>query len=265
MKKIYLILFVLLTACTTQQTITTNTPQSKLIVDGKLYTSAFQQQGAEYKALCLQAYNIARWRLDEAFQQPSSKPRAIISDIDETILDNSPYAVKRALDNKSYDQLSWSDWTGRGIGDTLAGSLSFFKYAASKNVEVYYISNRLEEERAGTLKNLQRYGFPFADNDHLLLRETTSSKEIRRQKVAADYEIVLLLGDNLADFSQLFDKKSTAERNNAAIQSTSDFGKKFIVLPNPNYGDWEGAMYDYQYGKTPAQKDSAIKANLQGY
>ena len=199
-------------------------------------------------------------------QQQTSKPRAIITDIDETVLDNSPYAVKRAMEGKMYDQVSWSDWTSKSLCDTLAGSFSFFNYAASKGVEVYYISNRLEEERIGTLNNLKKYDFPNADNDHLLLKEKSSSKEERRQKIAATHEIVLLLGDNLPDFSSSYDnKKSTAERTAITLQNAAVFGKKYIVLPNSNYGDWEGAIYNYQYGFTPVQKDSAMRSNLKGY
>lgn len=269
MRKIYLIVFVMLTAaCTTSKKSTTMTtpPPANLVIDGKLYTSVFQQCAAEYKALCLQAYNIAQLRIDEALKQPSVKPRAIITDIDETVLDNSPYAVNRAIVGKSYDQTSWSDWTEHALCDTLAGSFSFFKYVSSKNIEVYYISNRLEVERVGTLKNLQRYGFPNADNEHLFLKEKISSKEERRQKVAATHDIVLLLGDNLADFSAMFDnKKSMEDRTINTMKNAAEFGRKFIVLPNSNYGDWEGAIYDYNYGFTPAQKDSAVKSNLKGY
>ena len=268
MKKIYLMLFVVLTtACSTQhKSVTTTVPQSNLIVDGKLYTSAFQQSAAEYKALCLQAYNIARLRLDEALKQTSVKRKAIITDIDETVLDNSRYAVKRALEGKTYDQASWSDWTARGIADTMPGALSFFQYVASQGIEIFYITNRLEEEREGTLKNLQLYGFPVADHDHLLMKVDASSKESRRQKIAENHDIVLLLGDNLADFSSLFDdKKPLMERNNIVLQTAAEYGKRFIVLPNSNYGDWEGALYKYQSGMTPAQKDSALKSNLKGY
>ena len=124
----------------------------------------------------------------------------------------------------------------------------------------------MEEERVGTLNNLKRYGFPNADNEHLLLKAKSSSKEERREKVAATHEIVLLLGDNLPDFSALYDnKKSTKERASITVENAALFGKKFIVLPNPNYGDWEGALYNYTSGFTPAQKDSAIKGNLKGY
>ncbi|HEY6503638.1 MAG TPA: 5'-nucleotidase, lipoprotein e(P4) family, partial [Chitinophagaceae bacterium] len=225
----------------------------------------FQQRAAEYKALCIQAYNIAHLRLEEALKIPSAKPKAIITDIDETFLDNSPYAVHRALQGKDYDSPSWQEWTDKGIADTLTGALAFFNYAAVNNVEVFYITNRKEAERKGTLQNLQHYRFPFADEKHLILRKDVSSKEQRRQQVAAGYEIVLLLGDNLADFSVLFDTKTTEQRTANVQQLAAEFGKKFIVLPNANYGGWEDAVYGNNYNLKPAQKDSAIKSNLKGY
>jgi predicted secreted acid phosphatase len=52
---------------------------------------------------------------------------------------------------------------------------------------------------------------PITDNAHLFLRQTTSSKEERRQNIAATNSIVMLLGDNLGDFSYLFDKITTVE------------------------------------------------------
>ncbi len=237
------------------------------IADGKLWASLFQQRAAEYKALCLQAYNIARLRIDQDLQQPSSKPLAIVTDIDETILDNSPYAVHQALQNRDYEDETWMQWTARAEADTLAGALSFFRYAASQKVEVFYITNRDERERAATLKNLQHYGFPFADDAHLVLKQThaSSSKETRRQTVAQTHNIVMLLGDNLGDFSMLFDKKSLQEREQNTLLSAADFGKKFIVLPNPTYGDWEGALYKYNHTYTAAQKDSIIKPMLKKF
>lgn len=240
--------------------------ESSLVPDGKLWSSLFQQKAAEYKALCLQAYNIARLRLDEALKNPSGRPKAVVTDIDETFLDNSPYAVHQALKGKDYDALSWQEWTDKGMADTLNGALSFFSYAASRNVEVFYITNRKEAERKGTLQNLQRYHFPFADEKHLVLRKDAASKEQRRQEVAANYDIILLLGDNLADFSPLFDGKQTTEQRAGTVQQyAAEFGKKFIVLPNANYGGWEEAVYGNNYSLKPAQKDSAIKSNLKEY
>ncbi|NIF06970.1 5'-nucleotidase, lipoprotein e(P4) family [Chryseobacterium sp. Tr-659] len=243
---------------------TPNTPYENLGRDGKIYAAFYQQRAAEYEALCLQAYNIAKLRLDEALAHQSDKPLAIISDIDETFLDNSYYAVERAKMGKNYDQKTWEEWTAKGIAKPLTGSQEFYQYAAHKGVQLFYVTNRVEQEREGTLKNLRKYNFPLQNENNLILRSKESSKENRRRDIAKNYNIVLLLGDNLADFSAIFDKKSEAERSAAVKSSAEDFGKKFIIIPNVGYGDWESSFYNYKYDYTDQQKDSlmynAVKA-----
>jgi Predicted secreted acid phosphatase len=49
------------------------------------------QTSAEVKALYVQGYNVARDNLATKLATQSEKPKAIILDIDETVLDNSPY------------------------------------------------------------------------------------------------------------------------------------------------------------------------------
>ena len=235
-----------------------------LPIEGKLFTSLYQQRAAEYKALCLQAYNIASLRLNN-YQSLSSLPKAIVTDIDETVLDNSPYAVHRALEGKEYDSQSWYAWTLKAEADTVPGAPAFLKYASSKGVEIFYITNREERERDCTLRNLRKYGMPNADSAHLLLKSTTSGKEPRRQAVAASHEIVMLLGDNLADFSSMFDKKTEEERTANVNANASLFGNKFIIIPNPDYGDWEGALLKYNYKLSTGQKDSIFRTVLKGY
>lgn len=255
-------------ACNTPRkaTVSPSAAPGQLVIDGKLWSSIFQQRAAEYKALCIQAFNIARLRVDEALsRQSQGKKPAIITDIDETFLDNSPNSVHQALLGKDYEQAAWTEWTSKGIADTLCGALGFFSYAASKNIEIFYITNRDQSDKAGTLANLQRFRFPYADNEHLVVRGASSSKEERRQQVAATYDIILLLGDNLADFSALFDKKTEAERDLNVQQSADLFGKRFIVLPNFNYGGWEDAIYENRRDWTPAQKDSLLRSKLKSY
>lgn len=241
-----------------------NTPYQNLGHNGKIYAAFYQQRAAEYEALCLQAYNIAKLRLDEALAQKSDKPLAIVSDIDETFLDNSYYAVERSKMGKDYDQKTWEEWTAKGIAKPLTGSQDFYQYAASKGIQVFYVTNRIEQERTGTLKNLKKYNYPLQSDANLILRSKESSKENRRKEIAKNYNIVLLLGDNLADFSDLFDKKSEQDRSAAVKSSAKDFGKKFIIIPNVGYGDWESSFYQYKYDYTSQQKDSmmynAVKA-----
>lgn len=228
---------------------------------GKAWASLYQQRAAEYKALCFQAYNIAKLRLDAALKLKSKKPLAVVTDIDETLLDNSPYDAARAVNNQEFDLKTWKQWTAKGIADTVPGAPSFFKYAASKGVTVFYVTNRDEDERAGTTQNLKLYGLPYADEKHIILRQTVSSKEPRRQEILKKYNIVLLCGDNLPDFDTQYDNKPLQDaRNNTTEMLKKRFGNKYIVLPNPAYGDFEGAFFNFNNKLTPAQKDSVIRA-----
>ena len=252
-----------LTACQTPKVATDQqqkqTAYQSLQVDGKIYAAFYQQRAAEYQALSRQAYNIAKERLDEAIAKKGNKPLAIVTDIDETFLDNSYYAVEMAKQGKTWTQDSWANWTSKGVATPLAGTLDFFKYAASKGVQIFYITNRYEVERPGTLANLEKYNYPIQSPQNLILRSKESSKEARRQNVAKDYEIVMLLGDSLTDFSSLFDNhKSEKERAQAVETLKAEFGKKFIVLPNVGYGDWESAVFDYKYDLTQEQRDSIL-------
>ncbi|HEY9535133.1 MAG TPA: 5'-nucleotidase, lipoprotein e(P4) family [Mucilaginibacter sp.] len=227
---------------------------------GKVWSLLYQQRAAEYKALCFQAYNIARLRLDEALRHKGKKPLAVITDIDETLLDNSPLDAARAINNQEFDLKAWKQWTAKGIADTVPGAPSFFKYAASKGVAVFYITNRDEDEREGTTKNLKRYHLPYADAGHILLKQSTSSKEVRRQQVLSKYNVVLLCGDNLPDFDVLYDNKPSEENRTAITEKLKkQFGNRYIVIPNPSYGDFENAIFKYNYKLSNTQKDSVIR------
>ncbi|HEK19408.1 5'-nucleotidase, lipoprotein e(P4) family [Mucilaginibacter sp.] len=252
----------LLAACSAPK----QTQQSVSLANGgKVWASLWQQRAAEYKALCFQAYNLAKLRLDEALAKPSAdaKPMAVVTDIDETLLDNSPYDAMRALNNQEYTLDTWKAWTAKAEADTVPGAPAFFKYAASKGVQVYYITNRDESEREGTTRNLQKYGLPFTDAAHIILKNGPSSKESRRQQVLAKCNIVLLCGDNLPDFDKAYDNKAPeADRMAATERLKKEFGSRYIVIPNPSYGDFEGALFKYNYKLSGAQKDSVIKANI---
>ncbi|WPU99777.1 5'-nucleotidase, lipoprotein e(P4) family [Mucilaginibacter sp. cycad4] len=258
----YLLLGLLLfSACSSVKK--TANPNTSITNDGKIWASLWQQRAAEYKALCFQAYNIAKLRVDEAMKNPGDKPLAIVTDIDETVLDNSPYDARRALQNLDYSDATWKQWTDKAVADTVPGAPAFFKYAASKGITIFYITNRNENERASTLKNLQLYGLPNADDEHLQLKTTSSSKEARRLNVLKTHNILLLCGDNLPDFDLLYDNHPAEENRTATTQRLQkEFGSRYIVIPNPSYGDFEGALFRINYKLSPAQKDSVIRAKI---
>jgi len=91
MKKFPLFIFLLSASCIAPRVSITNTNSTNnLVIDGKFFATAYQQRAAEYKALCYQAFNIAHSRIEEFNRQRSSKPKAIMTDIDETFLRYTP-------------------------------------------------------------------------------------------------------------------------------------------------------------------------------
>ncbi|MDZ7775815.1 MAG: 5'-nucleotidase, lipoprotein e(P4) family [Bacteroidales bacterium] len=239
-----------------------DTPQKNLEA---LQATVFHQTAAEMRALSYQAYNIARYRLDQSLRQAGlTKKQAIITDIDETVLDNSPHQARLIQEGASYPDY-WAEWCMKAEAEPMPGALDFFNYASKKGVEVFYVSNRHDSLRAPTLKNLKKLGFPDADEDHLLLKTTTSGKTERRNAISENYYVVLLLGDNLNDFSDVFEQGSVAERFAAADKMSEMFGKRFIVFPNAMYGEWEGAALNYKWGAPAEQKTNMKLQQLTGF
>ena len=228
----------------------------------------WQQHAAEYKALVHQSFNIAKVQLDRHLKNlpRTDKPLAIITDIDETVLDNTPYNAKMTLLGKDFDKQSWLDWGLQKSAKPLPGAVSFFNYIAAQGVEVFYISNRYIEQIQETLENLHALGFPYADAAHILLKDSISGKEPRRNKVENTHEILLLLGDNLSDFSKVFDDRVQGKAQQNVEEHRALFGQRFIVFPNPIYGHWETKeIYNGKYDWTPAQKDSIRISKLISY
>ncbi|MFD2914598.1 5'-nucleotidase, lipoprotein e(P4) family [Psychroserpens luteus] len=228
----------------------------------------WQQQAAEYRALSYQAFNLAQMQLNTILDRKTDykKPIAIVTDIDETVLDNSPYSGKQIELDEAYSTLRWTEWVEEKKANAIPGALDFFNYAKSKGVDVFYISNRSTNQKKETIENLQSIGFPFADQTHVLLKDTTSEKNLRRLRVQKDYDIVLLIGDNLSDFSEIFENRSSIQRNRSVDSLKAFFGKKFIVLPNPIYGDWETkGVLEGEYNWTNFQKDSIRHQKIKSY
>ncbi|RMG63645.1 MAG: 5'-nucleotidase, lipoprotein e(P4) family [Calditrichaeota bacterium] len=229
-------------------------PQNEHLVMAVLYL----QHAAEARALRYQAYALARTRLDEALSHHKSpKKLAVVVDIDETVLDNSPYEGKLIKANASYPEF-WKEWCQLAQAKAIPGAVEFLNYAVSRGVDVFYVSNRRLELLEPTMENLRREGFPQVEVGHIYLRTDESSKENRRLAIQKTHEIALLIGDNLADFAAVFEGQSTQLRNQTVDRLKKEFGTRFIVLPNPMYGDWEGALYNYQW-RLPADQKALLR------
>ena len=232
----------------------------------KEYPVLWQQDAAEYRALCYQAFNIATLRINEIPKKIYKKNKlAIITDLDETILDNSYSEAQQIKDGKTYSAQSWKSWTDKSAATAVPGAVEFLQAASAKGITIFYVSNRSTEEVASTLVNLKKLNLPDARTENMLFLSTTSSKEERRQMIMKDYKVIMLLGDNLNDFAMVFEKKPSDIRFAETDKVKEEWGKKFIVLPNATYGEWESAIYNYERTLTPEQREEKRRAKLKGH
>lgn len=143
----------------------TNAQQTQLApsADNDYQTGAvlwFQKSG-EYRALAFQAFELARLRLDQQLKfcrksRKSKLPCAIITDIDETILDNSPNQAFLILNKRNFNNADWQNWTNLESAQAIPGALEFFQYAAKAGIKPFYVTNRGATEKAATVNNLKK-------------------------------------------------------------------------------------------------------------
>lgn len=225
----------------------------------------WMQTAAEYKGLCYQAFNLARMLVDKKLAEGISiKPLAIVVDCDEAVIDNSAYEAGLIGTDNAYSSKTWDPWMQAAEAKAIPGAVEFCNYALEQGVETFYITNRkIAPGYEGTMKNLLDLGFPNVDEKHLMLRTDTSNKQPRRDMVLEEYKVIFYLGDNCGDFSEDYYEASLEERNAAAVADKDKFGIEFIVLPNPTYGDWDGAIFEFNWGATLEEKDAYRKNALE--
>ncbi len=253
MKKLIIVTgMIILASCGTIRN--TTVPQAET-QDQLILATLWYQQSAEMKALYYQCYRNAETALEENLAgSDKSKPAAVVLDIDETVLDNSPYQGWQVIENKPFSDQDWRRWVDLAEAKPLPGAVEFTRYADSLGVEVFYISNRTVGEMGPTLANLRAYGFADVDSTHLLLKETGSSKIERRERLESIYEVLVLIGDNLADHSGIYEKRD-AGLGFAAVEADKNlFGTRYIVLPNPMYGTWLNELMKQGEGATAREK-----------
>lgn len=236
----------------------------RLLVDQHVNAVLWFARSAEAKVLFEQAYDHAAIKLRKNLNSAEGNP-AVILDLDETVLDNSPYELERIEDGVPYSSETWREWTARGEAPILPGADQFLKLADSLGVEIFYISNRKHVEMEGTLQNLIDLNVPNADTSHIFLRTSTSDKTERRARVLADHDVLVYLGDNLTDFSQSLADREISDLGMEAVNAlSSEIKERFIMFPNPMYGEWEKAFYDNSYKLSSEEKLSKRKEILFG-
>jgi 5'-nucleotidase (lipoprotein e(P4) family) len=198
------------------------------------------RSSAEQRAAYLQAYRLATARVEALAAAHTAGAWAVVTDADETLLDNSQYQKERELAGLGFSAESWSAWVARRDAPALPGSASFLERVRALGGRVAVVTNRTQSECAATEANLSAQHLAF---DLVLCKPDAgpSEKDTRfrklREGTARDgvppLEIVLFVGDNIQDFPEL------RQDARGDLSRLAGFGDRFIVLPNPMYGSWE--------------------------
>jgi acid phosphatase len=235
-----------------------------------LNAELWMQTAIEYRANCLTVYALAKTRLDEALADKNwtaydqtgdyqSFPPAVIVDLDETALDNSPYEAGLVINGTHFDPKTWDEWTKVEQAKAVPGAVEFTQYAASRGVKVFYISNRNADQKEATTRNLVALGFPMGGNvDTLLFQKdrpewSSGAKGARFTYIAKDYRVLLMFGDQIGDFSDLYNT-SLADRDKLFEALKTHFGHDWMMLANPAYGSFESAPYGHDFKLSDDEK-----------
>lgn len=250
----WLFLVLVIAGCQQPQNASESKPDfDRQLVDQHYNGLLWFARSAEMRAQYHQAYEYAAIKLVTNIVGVENP--AVVLDLDETVLDNSPYEVERIEAGVPYTPDTWKEWTSRGEAPILPGARAFLELADSLGVEIFYISNRKVEEMDGTLKNLVELGVPNADTAHIFLKSATSDKTARRTKANSSHQVVLYIGDNLTDFDQVYcDRDAETLGADVVEENLHHLHASFIMLPNPMYGEWEKALYGNTYRLSSEEK-----------
>jgi HAD superfamily, subfamily IIIB (Acid phosphatase) len=138
---------------------------------------------------------------------------AIVLDIDETSVsnwvnlstDDFGFFQKGECTLQPKEPCGFDEWIAKQTPDPIRPTLDLFATAKAKDIKVFFISARREEQRADTVKNLIATG--YKDWDDLILKQPNDPPSVAQFKTAAraaietKHTIIANVGDQLSDLS----------------------------------------------------------------
>ena len=256
---------------------TTATPPAAVVApaNDNLNAVAWTQTAIEHDLIYLQTYRDARAGLlaalhdgnwdalakgDRVAPFDGLKP-AVVLDIDETVLDNSPYQARLVRSGGEYNEAEWAAWCKEELARALPGAVEFTRFAAKHGIAVIYISNRARDLDQVTLANLRKAGLPVSGPEAFLglgtvvdgCEQVGTQKGCRRQMVSRKYRVLMQFGDQIGDFVNV--AANTADGRRRAMAPYMDWiGTRWFVLPNTTYGSWEPALFNNEWSAPPQER-----------
>lgn len=182
------------------------------------------------------------------------RPLAVVLDADETVILNLGYEYHEARTGRPFDPQVWSRWeqTGADRVAPVPGAVTALRALRAAGVAVVYNTNRSRANAAATEAALNRAGLgPVRHGETLFLSgddDSGSAKDRRRATISERFCVVAMAGDQLGDFSDLFNVRTLTvpERRRLAGSGpiAARWGNGWFVLPNPVYGSGVRGTFD---------------------
>lgn len=200
------------------------------------------------------------------FADCRGKAPAVVLDADETVVLNLGFEADQASRGGAFDAERWSRWERTG-GDAVApvpGAAEAIRAVRALGVAVVFNTNRSAANAAFTESMLNGLGLGPARRGSTLFLSgddpTGSKKDARRAAIASRYCVIAMGGDQLGDFSDLFNAiDDPVERRRAADRKpvAALWGEGWFVLPNPVYGSALKGDMDAVFPRAKRWRDPA--------
>ena len=204
-----------LTACTTAPDAAGPTPsQAEAPLSAGVDWVANSPEWAEKTQ---EVYALAQDYVEEVAASRQAKTWAVVLDIDETVLNNVEYQIRREEIGEGFTPESWHEWTSEKSATLVPGAKGFIERVNALGGHVALVTNRADTEQLWTEENLAAVGLERNEDFRVLLTRArpdgASDKTPRFELVPAmlaaqgypGVEIVAYIGDNRDDRPQPMD------------------------------------------------------------
>ena len=219
----------------------------------------WQTQSKEYRYITSVTYQKAAQVLKS--KPLPNNPWVVVMDVDETILDNSPYQLFIEQKGIPYTPKTWDEWVESENATLVPGVKDFINTVFELGGTLGLVTNRNREQDQYTWNNIQALAIPISIENTCLMgriKEDKTSvnninlindKDLRRQQLETStancyspnskrssllppLEIIMQVGDNIEDFSGITQENANVEK---LLSHTKN---ELVLLPNPVYGSW---------------------------
>ncbi len=242
----------------------THVPEKDLAHNWVKYSS-------DYAAITRQTYAVATRDLERFVADTSwsalpgqtgveDKPPAVILDVDETVINNVDFqfAHERPFTDRKLEM-----WDRAHLAQPVPGVVEFIKAARAAGVTVFFMTNRPCEkyddetdpcpQEKTVIEGLRELGIAAEPEFVMLALEQpdwTGEKVGRRNLIGRDYRVIMVIGDDFADFVACArdsfyppcTEPATRASRLADLEKYSHFwGNGWYILPGPMHGSWTSA------------------------